>query len=67
MLTGILFTEPDGVAVKVRDGVVTMSGTLPREDLIGVAERLACAVDGVVTVNCKLTGRSTRTVPPAAC
>jgi CBS domain-containing protein len=67
VLTGILLAEPGGVAVKVRDGVVTMSGTLPREDLVGVAERLACAVDGVVTVNCKLTGRPAGTVRPAAC
>jgi CBS-domain-containing membrane protein len=66
VLTGILMAEPDGVAVKVRDGVVTLSGAIPREDLIGVAERLTSSVDGVVAVNCKLTGRSSRTVPPAA-
>jgi len=44
VLTGILHAEPDGVAVQVRDGVVTMSGTLAREDLIEVAERLASGV-----------------------
>jgi len=65
MLTGILLAEPDGVTVKVRDGVVTLSGTLAREDLIPVAERLATGVDGVVTVACKLTGHSAAAGAPA--
>jgi len=66
MLTGILLAEPDGVAVKVRDGIVTLSGTLAREDLIPVAERLTSAVAGVVAVNCKLTGRPAKTGAPSA-
>jgi CBS-domain-containing membrane protein len=57
MLTGILLAEPDTVTVSVVDGIVTLSGTLAREDLIGVAERLASGVDGVITVVSKLTGR----------
>ena len=57
MLTGILLAEPDGVTVSVVDGIVTLSGTLAREDLIPVAERLASGVDGVVTVVCKLTAQ----------
>jgi CBS domain-containing protein len=61
MLTGILLAEPDGVAVKVREGVVTLSGTLARADLIAVAERLAAGVDGVVTVVCKLTAQPATT------
>jgi CBS-domain-containing membrane protein len=65
MLTGILLAEPDGVTVKVRDGIVTLSGTLAREDLIPVAERLAAGVDGVVTVACKLTGQSAAAGAPA--
>ncbi len=60
MLTGILLAEPDGVEVSVRDGAVTLVGTLAREDLIPVAERLASGVDGVVAVVGKLTGPAAR-------
>ena len=66
VLTGILLAEPDGVAVNVRDGVVTLTGTLAREDLIEVAERLASGVDGVITVICKLTAASAATGAPPA-
>ena len=67
VLTGVLLAEPDGVAVQVRDGIVTLSGTLARTDLIEVAERLAYGVDGVVTVVSKLTGPdSAASAPPAA-
>jgi len=52
--------------VKVREGVVTLSGTLAREDLIEVAKRLASGVDGVITVVCKLTAASTATGAPSA-
>jgi CBS domain-containing protein len=58
MLTGILLAEPDGVQVTVRDGVVILSGSLPRPNLIPVAERLASGVDGVVAVIGKLTIRA---------
>ena len=58
VLTGVLFAKPQGVKVTVSDGMVTLSGTLPRADLIPIAERLASGVDGVVTVTCKLTGPS---------
>ena len=66
-LTGILLAEPDGVEVKVNQGVVILSGTLARADLIPVAERLASDIDGVVTVVCKLTGRPATAAsgPPA--
>ena len=57
VLTGVLLAGPDGVEVKVTEGVVILSGTLARADLIPVAERLASDIDGVVTVVCKLTGR----------
>jgi CBS-domain-containing membrane protein len=63
VLTGILLAEPDGVVVKVREGIVTLAGTLAREDLIEVAKRLASGVDGVITVVCKL---STATGAPSA-
>lgn len=66
VLTGILLAEPDGVAVNVRDGVVTLTGTLAREVLIEVAERLASGVDGVITVICKLTVASAATGAPSA-
>lgn len=66
VLTSILLAEPDGVAVNVRDGVVTLTGTLAREDLIEVAERLASGVDGVITVICKLTAASAATGAPPA-
>jgi len=55
VVTGILLEEPDGVEVTARNGVVTLSGTMARKDLIPVAERLASGVDGVVAVICKLT------------
>jgi CBS domain-containing protein len=66
VLTGILLAEPAGVAVKVRDGIVTLTGTLAREDLIEVAERLASGVDGVITVICKLTAAPAATGAPSA-
>jgi len=58
VLTGILLQEPDGAEVTARDGVVTLSGTASRADLIPVAERLASGVDGVVAVICKLTAQA---------
>ncbi|MFJ8383968.1 CBS domain-containing protein [Streptomyces sp. NPDC094438] len=45
-----------GVRVDVEDGVVTLSGTIRDSSLIPVAERLAHTVEGVVAVNCALTG-----------
>ncbi len=58
LLTGILLAEPDSVQVTVTDGVVTLSGSLARPNLIPVAERLASGVDGVVAVICHLTIRA---------
>jgi CBS domain-containing protein len=66
MLTGILLAEPDGVTVQVRDGVVTLAGTLAREELIEAAQRLASGVDGVITVVCKLTAAPAATDAPSA-
>ena len=67
VLTGVLLAEPNGVEVKVNQGVVTLTGTLARADLIPVAERLASDIDGVVTVVSKLTGRpaTAPSEPPA--
>jgi CBS domain-containing protein len=47
--------QPGNIEVTAREGVVILSGTLTRPDLIPVAERLASGVDGVVAVICKLT------------
>jgi CBS domain-containing protein len=58
VLTGILLAEPDGVTVTATNGVVTLSGTITRQELIPVAERLASEVDGVVAVTCRLTARA---------
>ncbi|GLY75568.1 CBS domain-containing protein [Actinoallomurus iriomotensis] len=46
----LLLTDPAAVSVRVRNGVVTLSGTLPQENLISIAVRLTAAVDGVVGV-----------------
>ncbi|KOU33462.1 CBS domain-containing protein [Streptomyces sp. WM6378] len=45
-----------GVRVDVESGVVTLSGAVRDAGLIPVAERLAHTVEGVVAVNCALTG-----------
>jgi len=55
VLTGVLLAEPSGVEVTAKDGVVILSGSLPRQDLLPVAERLASRVDGVVAVISRLT------------
>jgi osmotically-inducible protein OsmY len=41
--------------VTARDGVVTLSGTLPGKGMIPVAVRLASDADGVVAVHDKLS------------
>jgi len=61
LLTGLLLAEPEDIEVQVRDGVVTLAGTLAREDLIPAARRLTSDVDGVVTVNSELTGPAAAT------
>jgi CBS-domain-containing membrane protein len=57
VLGGILLEQPGNAEVTVRDGVVNLSGSLARAELIPVAEHLAAGVDGVVAVVCKLTAR----------
>ena len=46
----LLLTEPPAVSVRVHNGMVTLSGTLPQRNLIPIAVRLTAAVDGVVGV-----------------
>jgi CBS domain-containing protein len=58
LLTEILFAEPDGITVGVRDGVVTLSGQPSAEDqhdLISVVVRLIWDIDGVIDVVDKLS------------
>jgi CBS-domain-containing membrane protein len=50
--------EPD-VTVEVRDGLVTLSGTVLEPGLIPVAARLARSVEGVVDVHDDLTAAAT--------
>jgi CBS-domain-containing membrane protein len=56
VLASILLDDGDAVTVTARHGVVTLSGTMARDDLIPVAGRLAADVDGVVAVHDRLTG-----------
>lgn len=48
--------EPSPVRVRVKEGVVTLAGTIRDTALVPVAVRLARAVEGVVDVGCELTG-----------
>ncbi|MEV4946758.1 CBS domain-containing protein [Streptomyces sp. NPDC053755] len=52
------------VDVRVRAGVVTMSGEVGDSALIPLAERLARAVEGVVDVRCRLTAHGAHPCPP---
>ncbi|MGW2402308.1 CBS domain-containing protein [Kitasatospora sp. NPDC001664] len=51
VLGATLWLAADAVRADVTDGVVTLTGRLPRRSLIPVAERLCRAVDGVVAVH----------------
>jgi CBS-domain-containing membrane protein len=46
-----LWLAPEAVSVSVRDGVVTLSGTVEKRSLIPIIERLCRSVDGVVSVH----------------
>ncbi len=50
-----LWIDPSTVSVHVRDGVVRLEGQLERRSLIPVLERLVAVVEGVVTVEQRLT------------
>lgn len=65
VLAGTLPVEPGGLRVKASDGVVVLSGSLPKPALISVAERLASGVDGVATVICELEIRAGSGAPPS--
>lgn len=53
-ISTILLDEGEDITVTVRDGVVTLSGTLARKEMIPVAVRVASDADGVVAVRDKL-------------
>jgi CBS domain-containing protein len=55
VLTGVLLEDPHSVQVQVRDGVVTLRGSLREPELIPAAVRLASDVDGAVAVVDELT------------
>jgi CBS domain-containing protein len=55
VLTGVLLEDPQSVTVLVRDGVVTLRGSLREPELIPAAMRLTADVDGVVAVTNELT------------
>ena len=55
VLTSVLLEDPHSVTVQVRDGVVTLRGSLRAPELISAAVRLASDVDGVVAVADELT------------
>ena len=50
--------EPPAVRVQVKEGVVTLVGTIRDTALVPVAARLARAVEGVVDIRCELTASS---------
>ncbi|MER6362831.1 CBS domain-containing protein [Kitasatospora sp. NPDC001527] len=54
---------PDAVRVTVEDGIVTLTGRLPRRSQIPVTERLCRAVDGVVAVHRELDWTEDDTEP----
>jgi CBS domain-containing protein len=55
VLQSTLFVTPGAVQAEVRDGVVTLRGTLARRSLVPIALRLCRAVDGVVAVHDQLS------------
>ncbi|MEK0099415.1 CBS domain-containing protein [Streptomyces sp. A475] len=50
ILTRTLQLSPSAVTVDVADGVVTLSGSVPRSSLVPIVLRLCQSVDGVVDV-----------------
>jgi CBS domain-containing protein len=65
VLGSIVLEDASGITVSVRNGVVTLKGTLAYEDLIPVVSRLASDVAGVVDVISKLTHEAPSREPAA--
>jgi CBS-domain-containing membrane protein len=55
VLVRAMWMSPDTVIIKVRDGVVTLTGQLERRSLIPIAISLVYGIDGVVDVVDQLT------------
>ena len=55
VLVRAMWVNPDTVTVKVRDGIVTLSGQLERSSLIPITVSLVHGLDGVVDVVDRLT------------
>ncbi|MFD8410961.1 CBS domain-containing protein [Streptomyces sp. NPDC059650] len=55
VLTRTLRIAPSSITVAVDDGLVTLSGTVPRPEVLPVVVRLCQSVDGVVDVDNRLT------------
>jgi CBS domain-containing protein len=66
VLTGVLLEDPQSVTVQVREGVVTLRGSLREPELIPAAVRLASDVDGVVSVTDELTSDTEERAPGQA-
>lgn len=64
VFTRVVWADPATVQVVVRDGIVTLSGSMEQESTVPIAERLTRRVDGVVDVINHLTylGDDHRTV-----
>ncbi|MFH7594137.1 CBS domain-containing protein [Streptomyces racemochromogenes] len=56
VLTRTLGIPPSSITVGVDDGLVTLSGTVSRPELLTVIVRLCQSVDGVVDVDSRLVG-----------
>lgn len=54
-LTHLLLDGPVQVAVTVREGVATLTGRLPKTEMIGTVVKMTADIDGVVAVNSRLT------------
>jgi CBS-domain-containing membrane protein len=66
VLTGVLLEDPQSVTVQVREGVVTLRGSMRELELIPAAMRLASDVDGVVAVTDELTSGPAEPAPGRA-
>jgi CBS domain-containing protein len=66
VLTGVLLEDPQSVTVQVRDGLVTLRGSLREPELIPAAVQLASDVDGVVAVTHELTSGAEEPAPDQA-
>lgn len=67
ILVGYLGTNPAMVTVRVRDGVVQLTGELGTKSMLPIVRPAVLAIDGVIDVETRLTYAvdDTRTLPPA--